>query len=39
MALTVERWARGRAVTLVPNAFAVRARPAESGGVVASGVS
>jgi choline dehydrogenase-like flavoprotein len=40
MALTADRWARGKAVTLVPDAFAVRIETStEAGGVVATGVT
>ena len=40
MALTADRWAHGKAVTLVPDAFAVRIETAQAGsGTVASGVT
>jgi len=40
MALTADRWAHGKAVTLVPDAFAVRIETAQAGsGTVATGVT
>ncbi len=40
MALTADRWARGKAVTLVPDAFAVRIETAPQGGAtIATGVT